>query len=172
MYRIYCRGCAAAVDNCGLHLTCPHCGGALDFRYEKPIALGNGAVASMWRYRDLLPVPPGARILSMGEGATPLEKVRCFEPAEVYIKDETRNPTGSHKDRALSVGVTKALEFGRNPVMLYSDGSTALSSAAYAARAGLRNIIVLPVRSPRFRVLPLIVYDSVVLEFQGQADEG
>jgi threonine synthase len=82
------------------------------------------------------------------------------------------NPTGSHKDRALCIGITKALEFGRCTVMLYSDGSTALASAAYAARGGLRNITVVPAGATRDRLLPLALYDSMVLEYQGPAAEG
>jgi threonine synthase len=108
----------------------------------------------------------------MGEGLTPLQKARSFEPCEVYIKNEALNPTGSHKDRALSIGITKALEFGKDPVMLYSDGSTALSSAAYAARAGLRNITLVPAHTPKHRLLPLVLYNSFVLEYQGHAAEG
>ena len=153
-------------------MTCPDCGGTLDFRYEKPPTVGEHSFNSMWRYHNLLPVRPGADVLTMGEGWTPLVCAWSFDSANVYIKNETRNPTGSHKDRALAIGITKALEFGRTAVMLYSDGSTALSSAAYAARAGLRNITLVPAGTPKHRVLPLFIYNSTILEFQGSADEG
>jgi threonine synthase len=123
----------------------------------------------MWKYRDRLPVRPGSQIISLGEGATPLEKARSWEGMEVYLKNETVNPTGSHKDRALSIGVTTALEFGCDTVMLYSDGSTALSSAAYAARAGLKSITVVGHGVPDFRLLPLRIYNSHLLEYQGTA---
>lgn len=153
-------------------MICKICGGPLDFHYDQPTSLGDGCTNSMWRYRDVLPVNLRARVVSMGEGWTPLQKARSFESFEVQFKNEALNPTGSHKDRALSIGITKALEFGKGPVMLYSDGSTALSSAAYAARAGLRNITLVPAGTPRYRMLPLVLYNSVVLEYQGPADEG
>ena len=152
-------------------MACPDCGGPLDFEYEKPRVLGDGVTSSMWRYRNVLPILPETSVLTMGEGFTPLQKARSFGRCEVYIKNEALNPTGSHKDRALSIGITKALEFGRDPVMLYSDGSTALSSAAYAARAGLRNITLVPERTPKYRLLPLVLYNSFVLEYQGRAAE-
>ncbi len=74
---------------------------------------------------------------------------------------------GSHKDRSLSIAITKAVEFGFDTCMLYSDGSAALSSAAYAARAGIRNINVTPAAAPDNRLLPLMVYGSRILEYQG-----
>jgi threonine synthase len=126
----------------------------------------------MWKYRDFLPVRPEVNVLSMREGWTPLETARRYGPGRVYLKNEAFNPTGSHKDRALSIGITKALEFGKRTVMLYSDGSTALSSAAYAARGGLRNITVVPAHTPGYRLLPLVLYHSLVLEYQGPAAEG
>jgi threonine synthase len=172
MYTIYCQRCMTKVAEQPLPMDCPDCGGPLDFQYEKPPALGDGVTSSMWRYRNILPVRPGTTVLSMGEGLTPLQKAQSFEPWEVYIKNEALNPTGSHKDRALSIGITKALEFGKDPVMLYSDGSTALSSAAYAARAGVRNITLVPARTPKYRLLPLVLYNSLVLEYQGRAAEG
>jgi len=125
----------------------------------------------MWRYRAILPVRPGVNVVSMGEGWTPLVSARGFEPGRVYLKNEAVNPTGSHKDRALSIGITKALEFGKGPVILYSDGSTALSSAAYAARGGLTNIALVPGGTPRYRSIPLAVYGCVLLEYHGPSAE-
>jgi threonine synthase len=85
----------------------------------------------------------------------------------LYLKNEAVNPTGSHKDRALSVAITKAVEHGFTACMLYSDGSAALSSAAYAARAGLLNIAVVPAGTHESRLYPLAVYNSAIVEFAG-----
>lgn len=126
---------------------------------------------SIWKYRGLLPVRQGSRIISLNEGCTPLRKRRTPSPYQVFFKDETLNPTGSHKDRCLSVSISKAVEFGHNTVILYSDGSAALSSAAYAARAGLKNIAVVPRGAPSFRLSPLNVYGSFILEYQGRSLE-
>jgi threonine synthase len=123
----------------------------------------------MWRYRQRFPVDPRAAIVSLDEGGTPLLQAKNQNGFELFLKNETVNPTGSYKDRALSIGITKAREFGFDTCMLYSDGSAALSSAAYAARAGMRNIAVVPRGASDNRLLPLMVYNSVVLEFVGDA---
>jgi threonine synthase len=125
----------------------------------------------MWKYGNALPVANSSAIVSLNEGNTPLLKARLYPRCEVFLKNETVNPTGSHKDRALSIGITKALEFGFDTCMLYSDGSAALSSAAYAARAGIRNITLAPAGTPESRLLPLMIYDSIVLEYQGSGAE-
>jgi threonine synthase len=172
MYTIFCQWCKTIVEESPLRLACPECGGPLDFQYSKPRSIGDGCTSSIWRYRDVLPVRPEASVVTLSEGWTPLQKARSFVSHEVRFKNEALNPTGSHKDRALSIGITKALELGKDPVMLYSDGSTALSSAAYAARAGLRNITLVPAHTPRHRLLPLVFYNSILLEFQGPAEGG
>ena len=125
----------------------------------------------MWRYAGLLPVLNQLKIVTLGEGGTPLVPSFLFPNHRVFSKNETANPTGSHKDRSLSIAITKAVEFGFDTSILYSDGSAALSSAAYAARAGLRNIVVAPGGTPDSRLLPLMVYNSTVLEYQGPGAE-
>ena len=124
----------------------------------------------MWRYRNHLPVSKDTPIISLGEGLTPLLKARSGPAGmSLYLKNETVNPTGSHKDRTLSVSITKAVELGHRTVMLYSDGSTALSSAAYSARAGLRSFTLVPQGTPDYRLLPLAFYNSTIFEYQGNA---
>jgi len=123
----------------------------------------------MWKYAQLLPVSEPSKIVTLGEGNTPLIRARADYGTRLFLKNETVNPTGSHKDRAMSVAVTKAVEFGLKRCMLYSDGSAALSSAAYAARAGIMNIVLAPQGSPDYRLLPLMVYGSLVLEYMGEA---
>jgi len=110
-------------------------------------------------------------VVSMGEGGTPQLRVESESRFELFLKNETLNPTGSHKDRALSIGITKAREFDFDTCMLYSDGSAALASAAYAARAGMRNIVLVPRGASDSRILPLLVYNSAVLEFLGDSDD-
>jgi len=129
------------------------------------------AVSSMWKYARLLPVNDTSKIVTLSEGGTPLIRARAGQGTRLFLKNETVNPTGSHKDRALSIAMTKAVEFGLKTSMLYSDGSAALSSAAYAARAGIANIVIVPEGSPDYRLLPLMVYGSIVLEYKGQASE-
>src|SRR5688572_8279455 len=107
---------------------------------------GRGVIA---RYREFLPVSDSTPVVSLGEGSTPL----IFSPklsaivgrdCEVYLKYEGLNPTCSFKDRGMTVAVSKALECGRAAVICASTGNTSASAAAYAARAGLRCVVVLP----------------------------
>jgi threonine synthase len=98
----------------------------------------------LWRYRDRLPVEP---LVTLGEGGTPLipaghlsEVTGC----EVWLKLEGANPTGSFKDRGMTVAVSAAVEEGAEAVVCASTGNTAASAAAYAARAGLRGAVIVP----------------------------
>jgi len=99
------------------------------------------------RYRDRLPVGPDTPVVSLGEGGTPLVPApRLSERlgASVWLKWEGANPTGSFKDRGMTVAVSKALEEGARAVVCASTGNTSASAAAYAARAGLRAVVLLP----------------------------
>jgi threonine synthase len=130
------------------------------------------AQRSMWRYRSRFPIAAGSSPITLGEGQTPLLRAGSGPGSfPLFYKNETLNPTGSQKDRALSLSITKGVELGHKAVMLYSDGSTALSSAAYAARAGLRSLTVVGRGTPDFRLLPLAFYHSTVLEYQGSSAE-
>jgi threonine synthase len=130
------------------------------------------AQRSMWRYRSRFPIAASSSPITLGEGQTPLLRADAGSGNfPLFYKNETLNPTGSQKDRALSVSVTKGVELGHKAVMLYSDGSTALSSAAYAARAGLRSLTLVGRGIPDFRLLPLAFYNSTVLEYQGSSAE-
>ena len=99
------------------------------------------------RYRDRLPIATSTPIVSLGEGSTPLLHVpRVSERlgADVYVKWEGANPTGSFKDRGMTVAISKALEAGARAVVCASTGNTAASAAAYAARAGLTAVVLQP----------------------------
>jgi threonine synthase len=99
------------------------------------------------RYRDRLPLEPGDRIVSLGEGSTPLVYADALSGElglELWLKLESANPTGSFKDRGMTVAVSRALARGSRAVVCASTGNTAASAAAYAARAGLVAAILLP----------------------------
>ncbi len=171
MHSILCRKCGEPANQTAYHTSCADCGGPMHFDYADEAYRAERKGASMWKYRALLPVGADAKLVTLEEGETPLVRARFEERAEVWIKNETRNPTGSHKDRCLTVGVTKAVELGLPAIMLYSDGSTALSAAAYAARAGLRCVIAFGRGASELRLLPLMVYGARLLEYQGTPDE-
>jgi len=99
-------------------------------------------VPSVWKYHEFLPVKSKRHIVTLGEGGTPLIRAnnlgREIGLRNLYLKDETRNPTGSFKDRSMTVGVSKALEFAAKTVATASSGNAAASLAAYSAKAKLK----------------------------------
>jgi threonine synthase len=128
-------------------------------------------------YREFLPVTKATPVVSLGEGDTPL----VFSPrlseivgrdCEVYLKCEGQNPTGSFKDRGMTVAVSKAVENGAALLLCASTGNTSASAAAYAARAGLRCGVVLPAgKIARGKLLQAIVYGATIAAVEGNFDD-
>jgi len=106
---------------------------------------------TLWRYRELLPVSDFAGRVDLGEGATPLIHFRRFAPPEIelWVKDESGNPTGSFKARGLSLAVNRARELDAPGLQLASAGNAALALTAYAAAASLPARVALPADTPR-----------------------
>ena len=103
------------------------------------------AVPLIERFRDRLPVTDATPVVSLGEGSTPLLRApRLSERlgVDLWLKWEASNPTGSYKDRGMTVAVSKAVEEGARAVICASTGNTAASAAAYAARAGIRAVVL------------------------------
>jgi threonine synthase len=99
------------------------------------------------RYRERLPLEPGDPVVSLNEGSTPLVEAPVISErvgASVYMKLEGANPTGSFKDRGMTVAVSRAKGAGAEAIICASTGNTAASAAAYAARAGLRGVVIVP----------------------------
>jgi threonine synthase len=125
-----------------------------DLNPEKGEALKRalpGRPWSLWRYRELLPVADFDGRVDLGEGATPLVRLRRFgaDGIELWLKDESGNPTGSFKARGLSLAINRARELGAPGVQLASAGNAALALTAYAAAAGLPARVALPEDTPR-----------------------
>jgi threonine synthase len=97
----------------------------------------------MWRFRDFLPIDPTDKIVSAGEGGTPLRKLNSFQ-GNVWVKDETRNPTGTFKDRGASLAITALSRLGVKDLVLSSEGNAGCSFALYSHIAGLTCQIFLP----------------------------
>ena len=142
---------------CGEHLSadrpqniCPKDGGVLFVRYDLASLKGklrpetlSGRVASMWRYADVLPeLHADAKPVTLGEGFTPMLASR--EHANVFIKDERLNPTGSFKARGMSAAVTMARHYGLKKLAVPSAGNAGGALAAYAAAAGIEAHIFMP----------------------------
>src|SRR4030067_671287 len=103
--------------------------------------LGQRYTGLIVKYRDRLPVSDDTRIISLGEGNTPLIRLNNIprelkSHVDIYVKYEGLNPTGSFKDRGMTMAVTKAVEEGSRAIICASTGNTSASAAAYAARAG------------------------------------
>src|ERR1041384_6534532 len=101
------------------------------------------------RYRSYLPVSEATPVISLNEGSTPLIhspklSARVGRACEVYIKYEGLNPTASFKDRGMTVAISKAIEGGAKAIICASTGNTSSSAAAYAARAGIKCVVILP----------------------------
>ncbi|HEY7744170.1 MAG TPA: pyridoxal-phosphate dependent enzyme, partial [Burkholderiales bacterium] len=101
------------------------------------------------KYRDRLPVAADTRAVSLNEGATPLIALRNLpalvrKRVAIYAKFEGANPTGSFKDRGMTMAVTRAVEEGARAIICASTGNTSASAAAYAARAGLKCVVLIP----------------------------
>jgi threonine synthase len=127
------------------------------------------------RYRQFLPVTPETPIVSLGEGDTPLLPAPVLSEeigAEVYLKFEGCNPTGSFKDRGMTLAVSKAKEEGKQAVICASTGNTAASAAAYAARAGLRCIVLLPTgHVAQGKLAQVYLCGAEVVAIQGNFDQ-
>lgn len=105
---------------------------------------------TLWRYRELLPIERSCERVDLGEGGTPLVRLRRLlrSGTEVWVKDESGNPTGSFKARGLSLAVNRARELGAPGIELASAGNAALAATAYAAAAGLPCRVALPDDTP------------------------
>ena len=171
-----CVLCGAVYAHGAEEYTCPRCGvdGILDVEYDhERIArtFGPGVLAanpdrSLWRYRPLLPIPDDAPPPRIAAGGTPVVPAPALAKelglAELWVKDEGRNPTASFKDRASAVGVARARWLGRTTVTCASTGNAASSLAGFAAEAGLAAFIFVPETAPEAKVAQLLVYGATV----------
>ena len=129
------------------------------------------------RYRQYLPVTDATPVISLGEGDTPLIysarlSQRVGRACQVYIKYEGLNPTGSFKDRGMTVAVSKAVEQGSRTLICASTGNTSASAAAYAARAGIGCAVVLPAgKIASGKLLQAFVYGAKVVAIDGNFDD-
>jgi threonine synthase len=129
------------------------------------------------RYRGFLPINENTPIISLGEGDTPLVQSprlseRVGRSCEVFIKNEGVNPTGSFKDRGMTVAVSKAIERGARVLICASTGNTSASAAAYAARAGMPCAVILPAgKIAAGKLLQAFVYGAKIVAIEGNFDD-
>ena len=130
------------------------------------------------RYRDRLPVHDDTRIISLGEGNTPLIRLHNIprelgKDVDIYVKYEGLNPTGSFKDRGMTLAVTKAVEEGSRAIICASTGNTSAAAAAYAARAGITAFVLIPEgKIAMGKLAQAMMHGSVVIQIKGNFDAG
>ena len=175
-----CRECARPYPATALHV-CEYCFGPLEVSYDyeavaktmTPERIAAGP-QTIWRYADLLPADATAPV-DLGAGFTPLVRAdRLAEElglGELWIKNDTLNPTGSFKDRVVSVALTKARELGFKVAACSSTGNLANSVAAHAARAGMRSVVFIPHDLEEVKVVTTAVYGGSVIAIDGTYDD-
>jgi threonine synthase len=168
MVEVYCARCGRAYPLNQPLQRCPHCRGLIFFRYPQLTEITwNEQPRSLWRFHELLPVPPDAELVTLDEGNTPLIRSRLGEEVNLFWKAEFLNPTGSIKDRAMTVGLSMAKYLGFRVAMNASTGSAGLATAAYSARAGMRCVIAVPADAALERVAPILTHGATVFALDG-----
>ena len=130
------------------------------------------------RYRDHLPVNDDTPIISLGEGNTPLIRLKNIprmlgKDVDIYVKYEGLNPTGSFKDRGMTMAVTKAVEEGSTAIICASTGNTSAAAAAYAARAGITAFVLIPEgKIAMGKLAQAMMYGAVIMQIRGNFDQG
>jgi threonine synthase len=175
-----CRGCQAAYPPALEHV-CPNCLGPLDVEHDHAAVAARldraGVEAgprSIWRYQALLPAAPGSGDLA--PGLTPLVPApRLAEalgvPGPLFLKDDTRNPTNSFKDRVVAVALARARAFGLTTVACASTGNLAGATAAAAASQGLDCVVVIPADLEAGKITSAATFGATVVAVQGSYDQ-
>jgi threonine synthase len=179
VHALRCRECGRAYD-VSPRYACEWCFGPLEVAYDEDAVVGAVTRASIaagpptiWRYAGLLPVdePPGG----IPVGCTPLLRADRLAAelglGEVWVKDDTRNPTNSFKDRVVAVAVAKALEFGLKTIACASTGNLANAVASAAARVGLPSYVFVPADLEPAKIVTTAVYGTNLVAVDGSYDD-
>ena len=180
VFVLRCRECAREFEPVDLHV-CDFCLGPLEviYDYERVASrMSRATVAegprTLWRYRDLLPTDDETPV-DLGAGCTPL--VRAHRLAahlglqELWIKNDTVNPTGSFKDRVVSVALTKARQLGYKVAACASTGNLASAVAAHAAWAGMESVVLVPRDLETSKIQMASVYGGTLIAVDGTYDD-
>ncbi|MEM3072186.1 MAG: threonine synthase [Candidatus Bathyarchaeia archaeon] len=180
-YYYECIECGLKVEGGETIYKCHRCGDLLEIKYFYDEVEVGGKVwgrrpISVWRYRELLPISMDARVVSLQEGGTRIH--RCerlgekFGLRRILVKHEGDNPTGSFKDRGMTVAITRAVQEGVKLVVCASTGNTSASMAAYAAKAGLKPLVIVPSgKIAAGKLAQAAVHGACVIEVEGNFDD-
>ena len=162
---------------------CKKCGDILEVKYDfeklsRKLEKSDwrNVPLSVWRYKDFMPIDDVSKIVSLNEGGTGLHSCHKLGKQlgllQLYVKNEGENPTGSFKDRGMTVGVSKAAELGAKNVICASTGNTSASLAAYAAKAGMRCTVLIPSGKIAYgKLSQALIYGAKVLQVRGNFDQ-
>jgi threonine synthase len=178
-----CINCGTKYDLNDIIYFCRKCGDILEVKYnfedlQSRLEKSNwrNIPLSVWRYKDFMPIDDFSKIVSLNEGGTGLHN--CHKLGKqlgllnLWVKNEGENPTGSFKDRGMTVGVSKASELGAKHVICASTGNTSASLAAYAAKAGMRCTVLIPAGKIAYgKLSQAMIYGAKVLQVRGNFDE-
>jgi threonine synthase len=174
-----CPECGTIHNAAIVNTVCINCASTLFAEYDlhtgisKDILLGRSA--TMWRYKEFLPVIDEQYIVSLGEGFTPILPVKNLKQFtgdnEVFWKDESGNPTGSFKARGISAAVSKAKELGIQVIATPTAGNAGGALAAYAASAGIQAIVYMPKQTPQVFKDECHLYGAELVEIDGNISD-
>jgi len=182
-----CSGCGKIYSDTEIHTFCPDCQSPLLARYDLPAArsqVDRDAIRrrpdGMWRWHELLPVRDPENFVFLGEGDTALLHIPRLGTqlglSNLYVKDESSNPTGTFKARGLATAVSKAKELGVNKIIIPTAGNAGGAMAAYAARAGIQALIYMPKDTPRANIeeskmagAEVVLVDGIISDAAGMA---
>ena len=159
-----------------LTVRCSDCGGLLEYRYEADYlkSVEFTGPLSFWRYRPVL--PNVEHVVSLGEGGTPLHNSKRIGESiglkNLYLKDESQNPTNSFRDRCASLVVSNAVDLGYDSLIAATAGNLGASLAAYSAKADLRCNLLVPRAVDMGKLAQMIAYDASIEEYGETVDEG
>jgi threonine synthase len=178
-YRLQCFECQGGFPAQDAGFRCKTCGGLLEVKFNlagKRKPAWDRRQLSVWKYRELLPIEKEESIVSLSEGGTGLHHCkrlgRKLGLKKLYVKNEGENPTGSFKDRGMTVAISKARELRKKKVLCASTGNTAASLAAYSARAGMECIVLIPKgKVAGGKMLQVIMHGAKLIQIKGDFDQ-
>ena len=175
MGNLQCVRCGEVIESALPKYKCPRCGGLLEYRvdYEKidhPLFSGE---FNFWRYRKLF--PEVRNVATISEGGTPLHEAKRLaeemDMKRIYLKDETRNPTNSFRDRSAALLVSNALDLGFEAILCATNGNLGASLAAYCARYGIICHIIIPRIVDMGKLAQMLIYDAIIEEHGETVDK-
>jgi threonine synthase len=178
-WTLRCVGCGAIYESDVRSYACSRCSNLLELVKDGPVSksglFGAASQPGIWRFRKALPLEDDTKAVSLSEGGTPLVQVNRVAAKvglkRLYVKNEGQNPSGSFKDRGMTVSVTRAVQGGAKILVCASTGNTAASMAAYAARAGVTAMVTVPAgKVASGKLAQVYAYGAKIIRVEGDFD--